>query len=280
MDVEASSHKKHNISTSGRKAEKKKKKQGDGNGRNQKAFAFTSVKKAEKRFRHKQELLEKKKHIPVVDRSAVEPPPFVVAVVGPAKVGKSTLVKSLVKHMSKETLNNIKGPVTVVSGKKRRVTFIESNCDINSMIDISKVCDLALLLVDASFGFEMETFEFLNICQAHGFPRIMGVLTHLDVFKSKEKLKKAKKTLKHRFWSEVYQGAKLFYLSALVKGEYLKNDVKNLSRFISVMKFRPLQWKSMHPYLLADRIEDLTSQELIRVNPKCDRTVTLYGYTR
>ena len=33
------------------------------------------------------------------------------------------------------------------------------------MLDVAKVADLVLLLVDASFGFEMETFEFLNILQ-------------------------------------------------------------------------------------------------------------------
>lgn len=60
-------------------------------------------------------------------------------------------------------------------------------------------------MVDASYGFEMETFEFLNICQVHGMPRIMGVLSHLDVIKKKEKLKRTKKLLKHRFWTEVYQ---------------------------------------------------------------------------
>ena len=56
------------------------------------------------------------------------------------------------------------------------------------MIDLAKIVDLVLLLVDASFGFEMEVFEFLNICQVHGFPRIMGVLTHLDAFKVFEKV--------------------------------------------------------------------------------------------
>lgn len=61
------------------------------------------------------------------------------------------------------------------------------------------------MLIDASFGFEMETFEFLNICQVHGFPRIMGVLTHLDSFKNNKVLRKTKKNLKHRFWTEVYQ---------------------------------------------------------------------------
>ena len=37
--------------------------------------------------------------------------------------------------------------------------------DISSMIDVAKVADLVLLMVDANFGFEMEIFEFLNIAQ-------------------------------------------------------------------------------------------------------------------
>lgn len=32
--------------------------------------------------------------------------------------------------------------------------------------------------------------------------------------------------------------------------------------------------------LAADRMEDLTSPELIRQNAKCDRTVSLYGFVR
>lgn len=134
------------------------------------------------------------------------------------------------------------------------------------------------MLIDASFGFEMETFEFLNICQVHGFPRIMGVLTHLDSFKNNKTLRKTKKNLKHRFWTEVFQvkliesgqkwyqmksficytwtnqGAKLFYLSGMVYGEYQTQEVKNLGRFISVMKFHPLVWQTFHPYILADRL--------------------------
>ncbi len=47
----------------------------------------------------------------------------------------------------------------------------------------------------------------------HGFPKVLGVLTHLDLFRKSKLLRKAKKTLKSRFWVEVYQGAKLFYLS-------------------------------------------------------------------
>lgn len=36
------------------------------------------------------------------------------------------------------------------------------------MVDAAKYADLVLLLVDGAFGFEMETFEFLNILQARG----------------------------------------------------------------------------------------------------------------
>lgn len=35
------------------------------------------------------------------------------------------------------------------------------------MIDAAKYADLVLLMVDGGFGFEMETFEFLNLLQVH-----------------------------------------------------------------------------------------------------------------
>lgn len=65
------------------------------------------------------------------------------------------MIRSLVKRYTKHNLNEIKGPITVVSGKKRRLTFMECNNDMNSMIDVAKVADLVLLMIDASFGFEM-----------------------------------------------------------------------------------------------------------------------------
>ncbi|KAL4677283.1 hypothetical protein H8957_008229 [Semnopithecus entellus] len=136
------------------------------------------------------------------------------------------------------------------------------------------------MLIDASFGFEMETFEFLNICQVHGFPKIMGVLTHLNSFKHNRKRKKTKKRLKHRFWTEVYPGTKLFYLSGTVHGEYQNQEIHNLGHFITVMKFRPFTWQTSHPYILADRMEDLTNPEDIQTNITCDRQVSLYGYVR
>ncbi|XP_056627798.1 ribosome biogenesis protein BMS1 homolog [Triplophysa dalaica] len=279
--------KKHQQKHSGPKAQKKNRKkekdseqEQDARKRNPKAFACQSAVRMARSFHRTQDIKTRKHHIPLVDRTPLEPPPIVVVVMGPPKVGKSTLIRCLIKTYTRHKLSDICGPVTIVSGKKRRVTFIECNNDINTMIDLAKVADLVLMLIDASFGFEMETFEFLNICQVHGFPRIMGVLTHLDSFKNNKTLRKTKKRLKHRFWTEVYQGAKLFYLSGMVYGEYQTQEIKNLGRFISVIKFRPLVWQTSHPYVVADRMEDLTDPETLRLNPKCDRTVSLYGYLR
>ncbi|KRZ02660.1 Ribosome biogenesis protein bms1 [Trichinella zimbabwensis] len=274
----------HRAPHSGRKAEKKKKKldadRENAKGKNSKAFTFQSANRAAKAIRRAAEIVEKKTHLPTVDRTPLEPPPFVVAVVGPPKVGKSLLIQCLVKNYTKQTVNDIKGPITVVAGKKRRITLIECNNDINCMIDVAKIADLVLLLVDASFGFEMETFEFLHICQVHGMPRIMGVLTHLDYIKNAKHLRQTKKKLKHRFWTEIYQGAKLFYLSGLIGEKYLKTEIKNLARFISVMKFHPPLWRSTHPYLLIDRVEDITNENIVEQNKKCDRDVCFYGYVR
>jgi ribosome biogenesis protein BMS1 len=72
------------------------------------------------------------------------------------------------------------------------------------MIDISKVVDIVLLMIDGNFGFEMETMEFLNILASSGMPgNVFGILTHLDLFRKPSTLKQAKKRLKHRFWSEL-----------------------------------------------------------------------------
>ena len=51
---------------------------------------------------------------------------------------------------------------------------------------------------------------------------------------------------------------------------------KNMNYELWVMKFK--DFRSNHPFLIADRMEDLTEPDLIRQNAKCDRNVYLYGY--
>ncbi|XP_076953784.1 uncharacterized protein LOC143627967 [Bidens hawaiensis] len=283
MDRSQKSHRGPQSGPSAKKksaADKKKRDITEEKKQNPKAFAFNSTVKAKRLQSRAAEKEQRRLHIPTIDRTTGEPAPYVIVVHGPPQVGKSLLIKSLIKHYTKHNIPDVKGPITIVSGKQRRLQFVECPNDIYGMIDAAKYADLALLLIDGSYGFEMETFEFLNIMQVHGFPKVMGVLTHLDKFKDVKKLKKTKQRLKHRFWTEIYDGAKLFYLSGLIHGKYVKREVHNLARFISVMKFRPLSWRTSHPYILVDRFEDVTPQDKVTTNKKCDRNVTLYGYLR
>ncbi|RZR73588.1 hypothetical protein BHM03_00026027 [Ensete ventricosum] len=52
---------------------------------------------------------------------------------------------------------------SITPGKQRRVQFLECPNDINGMIDAAKIADLALLLVDGSYGFEMQVILILYV---------------------------------------------------------------------------------------------------------------------
>lgn len=172
-------------------------------------------------------------------------PPFVIVVQGSLESGKTTLIRSLVQHFTKQKVTDVKGTVTLRTNRNQRITFLECPTNMQAMVDVAKIADLALLLIDASIGFEMETFEFLCLLHNHGMPNVMGVLTHLDYFKVNKYLRRTKKRMKKRFWKEVYDGAKLFYFSGLQHdGNYPKVEVTNLGRFITVQKIKLLNWRT------------------------------------
>ncbi len=290
--------KKHHARKSGVKADKKSKKSKginkfeDDDDKNKKrekgnkqnnprAFSVANIIRTKRSQQRNLDRQQKKEVVPLIDRSNEElPPPVFIVVMGPKKCGKSTLIRSLVKIFTGQNIVDTTGPITCIAGKKRRITFFECPLDLFSMTDLAKIADLVLLMIDASYGFEMEVFEFLNILQLHGFPKVMGVLTHLDSFKVSKTLQNTKKKIKQRFWTEIYKGAKVFEFSGVINGKYLKHEVKRLSLYISRVKFRPLVWRNTHPYIAIDRVEDMTSITKLNEDSSCNRDVVLFGYVR
>ncbi len=279
----------HKSKTTGVKAKKKEDKKKKKKGapeqpaktkHNQKAFSVANIGRTQRKQQRNLDRAQKKELVPLVDRTEELAPPSLVVVMGPKGCGKTTLIRSLVKIYTGQNLSSTSGPITVVAGPKRRLTFFECPLDIHSMTDLSKVADLVILMIDGSYGFEMETFEFLNLLQLHGFPKVVGVLTHLDHLKVSKSLQKTKKDLKHRFWTEIYKGAKMFDFTGIINGKYIKHEVKRLSLYISRIKFRPLVWRNTHPYLVSDRIEDITPRSKVIADSTCDRDLTFYGYVR
>ena len=117
------------------------------------AFIFSSAARSKREKTRNAEREQRRLHVPIADRGGDEPPPFVVLVHGPPQarrsraaaprasadvlgrlqVGKSTLIKSLVKHYTRHNLSSVKGPITVVSGKQRRLQLVECGPELNNM---------------------------------------------------------------------------------------------------------------------------------------------------
>lgn len=289
MDIDQQTNRGHKSAKSGRGGREKKKEKRDAKAGNLKdrhnprAFSVSNIVRTQRSVQRNLDRAQKKEYIPLNDRRAArveEGPPPLVAVVGPPGVGKSTLIRSLVKMYTNHNLTNPTGPITICTSKTRRLTLLECPNTPTAMLDVAKIADLVLLCVDAKFGFEMESFEFLNMMQTHGFPKVMGVFTHLDQFRTMKNLRKTKKLLKHRFWTEIYDGAKMFYFGGVVNGKYLKHEVKQLTLLLGRVKYRPLVWRNTHPYVVVDRHEDITHPSKIEEDEKCERSVAFYGYVR
>ncbi len=57
------------------------------------------------------------------------------------KVGKSTLLRSLVKNYVQQSVSQLNGSIPIVTGKRKRITFVEVPNQLTEMIDAAKVAD-------------------------------------------------------------------------------------------------------------------------------------------
>lgn len=233
---------------------------------NIKAFGYQSGQRTRNAIAHQLNIEQIRLFQAPTHKLQPEDPPIVVAVQGPPGCGKSMLIRSLIKHYSQQRIVDLKGPITVAINKVSRITFIEVAPDINSMMDASKIADYVLLMVNAEHGFEMETFEFLNLLLSHGFPRVMGIITHLDLVD-----RSVGKDIKDRFRKELNTGIKVYKLEKIVNGKYEKKSIQDLARKLNITKINALSFRKNRAFCLVDRAEK---------SPENPNRTILYGYSR
>jgi ribosome biogenesis protein BMS1 len=104
---------------------------------NARAFSVANIGRTKRVIQRNSDRSQKKEYVPLTDRrvaSIHEVPPALVVVMGPCGVGKSTLIRSLVKLYTNHNMTTITGPVTVVTGKNKRITLLECPNDTAAMV--------------------------------------------------------------------------------------------------------------------------------------------------
>ena len=211
----------------------------------------------------------------------VDEPPLIIMIQGGHLSGKTTLIKSLVKYYTNQNITSFKGSITVRNSKNQRLTFIECPNDISSLDDCSKIVDVAILLIDARVGFEMETFEFISLLKNHGFTQIVGVITHMDDFRQNKSLSKYKKQIKKRFMKDATDKSKLFYLFGIKNNLYIKLQLHTMARYLKVIKPNQPGFRINHPYIFCDRYDINFSQKKEKEEGGEDDVIlSLFGYVR
>ena len=229
---------------------------------------------------------EPKKDNKIKYYTEVDEPPLIIMIQGGHSSGKTTLIKSLVKYYTNQNINSFKGSITVRNSKNQRLTFIECPNDISSLDDCSKIVDVAILLIDARVGFEMETFEFISLLKNHGFTQIVGVITHMDDFRQNKSLSKYKKQIKKRFIKDATDRSKLFYLFGIKNNLYIKLQLHTMARYLKIIKPNQPGFRINHPYIFCDRYDINFSKTKKEENKEIneekedDVIVSLFGYVR
>ncbi|KAM0681064.1 Glycoside hydrolase 2 Mannanase beta-galactosidase [Glugoides intestinalis] len=185
--------------------------------------------------------------------------PPLISIIGPKNSGKSTLIRSIINHHWKKS-KKVDGPVTIKTGN-RRYTFYECTNELDVMIDTIKVSDMIIYTINLQVGLEMETLESINMMNSHGVPKLCFVLTNYDQRQSNKAMNDIEKRLEKEFSFPI----KFFCFKQQEDSTY--DNIKKLIRHLETMKYRPIEWKCVHPYIVVDKVTDGVAFGYLRGGP-------------
>ncbi|XP_069801789.1 pre-rRNA-processing protein TSR1 homolog [Dendropsophus ebraccatus] len=198
-------------------------------------------------------------------------PPHLVAVVPlHVNVAVSSLL-NLVKGSEGDILHeedSKRGTFALVSPKlKQRWCFVKANKDdLHSLLDLAKVADTLLFVLDAQEGWDSYGDYCLSCLFAQGLPSFVVAvqgISEIPVKKRNDTKKQLSKVIEKRF-----PDAKLFHLDTA-------QEAALLLRQISTQKQRHLAFRDRRSYMLAHRVDFQPSDESGLVG-----TLKVSGYVR
>ena len=88
--------------------------------------------------------------------------PFIISIGGPRQSGKTTLIKSLVYHYTKESKFTGSNIVSILNPTGELSILLENINDTLSSITCLKISDLIISTIDGFFGIELISKNYVN----------------------------------------------------------------------------------------------------------------------
>ncbi|KAI7872517.1 hypothetical protein BDF14DRAFT_1754280 [Spinellus fusiger] len=163
---------------------------------------------------------------------------------------------------------------------KQKIQFVPLRRNFVDVLDAFKVADFAIILMSAQVEVDKFGISCLLGVLNQGLVNVVPVVQHMEATPTKlrTQVKKSLLAFTRQFFPEEEH---LFSLDS-------DNDAMNVIRYLTSQRPKPLTWRDLHPYMLADEVEyEPTSEEqgtlkitgFARGNPfNANRLVHLQNY--
>lgn len=213
-------------------------------------------------------------------------PPKIVAIIPLSEsVSPYDLLEACLKEGEITSTNVGSSSNAFYSQFKAHVTYITTELDVMSVLDVSKVADIVLLLVDASSDELISDLGAicLSAMKAQGCPDILCCIQGLDEFSGKA-LFERRKTISRIFETEVFSSVKVLECSVGNNdkmNELSRNpSVSNICRQICAISPKDIGWRSIRTYLLGQTYEIVEDEDIDNEKEKETETIRIGGYLR
>eukprot|EP01080_Neovahlkampfia_damariscottae_P006711 gene6711-10876_t len=148
---------------------------------------------------------------------------------------------------------------------KKQIKIIEAQNNLNSVLEVSKITDLLIFVINAEEGIDESGKNIITLLRAQGIPSCMFVIQNLNKFNAK-KQKEVKNQITKSIETEFAGDHKIVSCDT-------KTEAKMLCRWMNEHKIKDLNWKAIRPYVLVDKWS-------FTENKDKKGTLQIYGHLR